>query len=73
MGTLDMEGVISPFYLINGIGQIFARRGEGLFGFTYTLRGAVASPKVVINPLSIFTPGMFREIFRRNPPKLVTE
>lgn len=72
-GQIDMEGVVSPFYLINAIGQVFSRPGEGLFGFTYTLKGTAAAPKVVINPLSIFTPGMFREIFRRAPPKMVTE
>ncbi|AOZ71016.1 hypothetical protein LPB142_10610 [Rhodobacter xanthinilyticus] len=72
-GQIDMQGVISPFYIVNAIGQIFARKGEGLFGFTYSLTGAAKAPKVVINPLSIFTPGMFREIFRRAPPKLVTE
>jgi len=25
---------------------------------------------VQVNPLSIFTPGMFREIFRRPPPEI---
>ncbi|MGD9918296.1 MAG: AsmA-like C-terminal region-containing protein [Paenirhodobacter sp.] len=72
-GTIDMQGVISPLYLLNGIGQVVSRKGEGLFGFTYGLGGTAAAPKVTINPLSILTPGMFREIFRRTPPKLKTE
>ncbi len=71
--VMDMQGVVTPFYLVNAIGQIFSRPGEGLFGFTYTLDGTSAAPKISINPLSIFTPGMFREIFRRAPPKVVTE
>ena len=29
-----------------------------------------AAPRVTVNPLSIFTPGMFREIFRRPAPKV---
>ncbi|WP_143524419.1 AsmA-like C-terminal region-containing protein [Phaeovulum vinaykumarii] len=62
---LDMEGVVSPLYLINGIGQIISRRGEGIFGFTYELSGSADAPRVTVNPLSIFTPGFFREIFRR--------
>lgn len=69
-GKVDMRGVVSPFYIVNGIGQIFARRGEGLFGFNYTLTGTNAEPVVSVNPFSILTPGMFREIFRRDPPVL---
>nr|WP_167647720.1 DUF3971 domain-containing protein [Mameliella alba] len=69
-GSMDMQGVLSPIYLINGIGQIFSRRGEGLIGFNFNLRGSVESPRVTVNPLSAFTPGMFRDIFRRPPPKL---
>lgn len=61
---LDMEGVISPIYMVNGIGQVLTRRGEGLLGFNYNLRGAADDPQVSVNPLSILTPGMFRNIFR---------
>lgn len=67
-GRLDMQGVISPIYILNGIGQIFSRKGEGLFGFNYRLTGAADDPSVSVNPLSILTPGMFREIFRRPAP-----
>ena len=65
---MDMQGVISPFYAVNIIGRIFSRKGEGLVGFTFRLRGGPDDPKVDVNPLSLFTPGMFREIFRRSPP-----
>jgi hypothetical protein len=67
---LDMRGTISPIYLVNGIGQIFSRRGEGLFGFNYRMRGPADAPRTSVNPLSILTPGMFREIFRAKPPQL---
>ena len=60
--------MISPIYLINGVGSVLTRPGEGLFGFNYTLRGPVSAPQVGVNPLSILTPGMFREIFRAPPP-----
>ncbi len=66
--TMDFQGVISPFYLLNGIGAIFTRPGEGLIGFNFNLRGPVDNPQVLVNPLSALTPGMFREIFRRPPP-----
>ncbi len=67
---LDLQGVISPVYLLNGIGAALTRKGEGLFGFNYALGGTSDDPQVQVNPLSILTPGMFREIFRRPPPVL---
>ncbi len=69
-GEMDLAGVLSPLYILNSIGQLFTRRGEGLIGFTYTLRGTPEEPKVSVNPLSIFTPAMFRELFRKPPPEL---
>ena len=66
---LDLQGVLSPFYMLNGIGAILTRRGEGLIGFNFNLSGGTAQPDVAVNPLSLFTPGMFREIFRRKPPE----
>jgi hypothetical protein len=61
---LSMEGVISPVYLLNGVGAAFTKRGEGFFGFDYTLQGTADQPEVSVNPLSILTPGMFRDLFR---------
>ncbi len=73
--ALDMEGVVSPVYFVNGIfekvpglGRILGGRdGEGLLGFNYAMRGPAASPQVTVNPLSLFTPGAFRQIFQRDP------
>ena len=68
--TLDMQGVLSPFYLINSIGRIVsARDGEGLVGFSFTLKGPASDMKVGVNPLSVLTPGFLREIFRRQAPQ----
>lgn len=67
-GRMDMRGVISPVYLLNSIGSVLTRAGEGLFGFTYRLVGDARDPEVRVNPLSILTPGMFREIFRSPSP-----
>lgn len=67
---LSLQGVVSPIYLVNGIGALLTRRGEGLFGFNYSVRGTADDPQVQVNPLSILTPGMFREIFRRPAPVL---
>lgn len=69
-GRIDLQGVISPIYLLNGVGQVLTRKGEGLFGFNYRLTGTTEAPNVAVNPLSVLTPGMFREIFRQRPPNL---
>ena len=76
--TMEMQGVITPIYVLNGIleqtkifGGLFGKqKGEGLFGFNYTLRGDVADPVVGVNPLSILTPGLFRDLFRQSLPKV---
>jgi hypothetical protein len=69
-GLVNMQGVITPVYLLNGIGSVFTRKGEGLIGFNYTLRGPAKSPSVSVNPLSALTPGGLREIFRAPAPEL---
>lgn len=68
--TISLQGVISPIYILNGIGQIFSRVRDGLFGFAYELEGSPERTKVSVNPLSILTPGMFRDLFRKEPPKI---
>lgn len=68
--ALNMQGVVSPIYMVNGIGSLLTRRGEGLIGFNYDLKGTSQNPAVSVNPLSILTPGMFREIFRQAPPQV---
>lgn len=69
-GRFDLQGVISPVYLLNGVGQIFSRQRDGLFGFNYTLTGSKEQFKISVNPLSILTPGMFRNLFRKDPPTI---
>ncbi len=67
---MRLQGVVSPLYLLNGIGSIFTKRGEGLFGFNYEVTGNASGATVSVNPLSILTPGRFRELFRSPPPRL---
>ena len=69
-GALALQGVVSPIYILNSIGSVLTRRGEGLFGFNYKVRGSKDRALVSVNPLSIFTPGMFRDLFRGEPPRL---
>lgn len=71
---VDFEGVITPFYAVNGVfermfgGLVGLGKGEGIFSFNYRMRGPAAAPDVIVDPLSILTPGAFREIFRQKPP-----
>ncbi len=65
--NMDIAGVISPVYFVNAIGRVVSRRGEGLFGFNYRMRGPASDPAVSVNPLSILTPGFLRDIFRQRP------
>jgi len=68
--SVDFQGVVSPLYLVNGlVGALFTPRREGLFGFTYRMRGPPDNSTVTVNPLSVLTPGIFREIFRSPPPE----
>jgi hypothetical protein len=48
-------------------------RGEGIFGITFAIQGPMARPDVVVNPFSLITPGIFREIFQMTPddPRVV--
>jgi hypothetical protein len=71
-GQIAMQGVITPVYLLNGIGSLLTRKGEGLLGFNYSLTGAAKSPKVSINPLSVLAPGGLRDIFRGPKTELPT-
>ena len=72
-GILNMRGVISPVYLINALGSVLTRKGEGMIGFSYTLKGPSADPSVQVNPLSGLAPGFLREIFRGAQPTMPGE
>ncbi|MBL8550797.1 MAG: hypothetical protein JNJ73_12505 [Hyphomonadaceae bacterium] len=76
--NLDIDGVAAPSYGLNSVlgnvpvlGDLFvSREGEGMFGITYSMNGPLANARVGVNPLSAFTPGIFRRIFEptsRNP------
>ncbi|MBP1851063.1 DUF3971 domain-containing protein [Rhizobium halophytocola] len=70
-GAMDMTGTFMPAYGLNRIlgelpiiGTLLGNgRDRGLLGITFRLTGAIAHPKVTVNPLSIIAPGVFRQIF----------
>ena len=70
--NLDIDGVVAPSPALNlsmlgnvpVIGDLLvSRRGEGVFGMTYTINGPAAQPRVGVNPMSALTPGILRRIF----------
>jgi hypothetical protein len=67
--NLDLQGTLTPVFLVNGIGGIFNRKGEGLIGFTFDVKGPADDPKINVNPFSALAPSLFRDIFRKAAPE----
>jgi hypothetical protein len=42
-------------------------RREGILAMTFAIQGPMSSPQFIPNPLSLMTPGIFREIFQMAP------
>lgn len=70
-----LSGAVAPMYGLNGLlgaipilGNVFvSKKGEGLFGITYTLHGDLDHPQISTNPLSVLAPGILRRIFEGAP------
>jgi hypothetical protein len=76
--NLDIDGVVAPSPVLNLsmlsevplIGDLLvSRRGEGVFGMTYSINGHAAEPRVGVNPVSALTPGILRRIFEPVQPR----
>ena len=80
-GNVAIDGVIVPSFGVNSflggmpiLGNLWvSRKGEGVFGLTYSLKGPADKPSVGVNPLSALTPGIFRRIFEPIPKAKVPE
>ena len=51
--------------LVGGI--LTGPKGDGIIGITFAVDGSMEKPNVIINPLSMVAPGLFREIFQMAP------
>lgn len=68
---LDLEGTFVPLYGLNNlVGNIpvvgwllTGGNGGGIFAVTYTVKGSMSAPETSVNPLSMLTPGVLRELF----------
>ena len=75
-GQIALKGSLVPIFGLNSIisnvpllGDILAsRKGEGIFGVTYSLSGDAEHPDISTNPLAMLTPGILRRIFEGHIP-----
>ncbi len=70
-GNMALTGTFMPAY---GINRLFGDlpvlglflgngRDRGLIGITYKLVGPLKQPQIIVNPISVIAPGIFRSIF----------
>lgn len=72
-----LSGTYIPLYGLNAavgivpvLGDILVgRRGEGMLGITFGIYGPIEKPEVLVNPMSLVAPGVFRQIFEFNQGK----
>jgi hypothetical protein len=70
-GNMAITGTFMPAYGVNRlfgevpiVGMLLGNgRDRGLIGITYKLSGSAKQPQVIVNPISIIAPGIFRSIF----------
>ena len=67
---LELEGTVAPAYALNSllgnipiVGQLLGGGSQGLFAANYRLSGSSDNPDVSVNPLSVLTPGILRQLF----------
>jgi len=80
---INLSGTYVPVYGLNAaissvpiLGDLLTgRSGEGIFGMTFAVRGAIDNPQVLVNPVSAVAPGFLRQIFEfdQTPPRILPE
>jgi hypothetical protein len=68
---VELGGTYVPLYGLNSalgsipiLGRVLVgRQGEGVVGITFAIKGKLDDPTVLVNPMSVMTPGIFRQIF----------
>ena len=69
--SVDLGGTYVPLYGLNSafgaipiLGKVLVgRQGEGVVGITFAIKGKLEDPTVLVNPMSVMAPGIFRQIF----------
>lgn len=66
---VPLQGINSAFCDIPLFGPIVSGLDcQGVFGITYAIQGTMAQPQVLVNPLSMLTPGILRGIMEMTAP-----
>ena len=66
---IPLQGINSALCGIPLLGAIITGpKCEGVLGITFAVQGPMAKPQVIVNPLSMVAPGIFRDIFQLNNP-----
>jgi hypothetical protein len=68
---IDISGTVAPAYTVNRIigripiiGQIMSgSRSDAALAATFSVRGTIGQPQIVVNPLAALVPGMVRDLF----------
>jgi hypothetical protein len=74
--AVALKGTLVPLFGLNSVlgaiplvGDVLvSKKGEGVFGMTYSIHGNADQPDIDVNPLSVLTPGIFRRIFEGRMP-----
>jgi len=66
---LEMTGEIAPAYTLNSllaniplIGTMLSGGADGIFAASFSVNGPIDDPNVLVNPLSVLTPGIIRRL-----------
>ncbi|WP_412058000.1 DUF3971 domain-containing protein [Bartonella sp. DGB2] len=70
-GYMNMTGTFMPAYGLNRlfsnlplVGPLLGNgQDRGLIGLTFKITGSLRRPQIMVNPISIIAPGIFRSIF----------
>ena len=74
--VIALKGSLVPAYGLNSmlgvipvLGDLLvSKKGEGVFGITYSAHGNADQPDISVNPLALLTPGIVRRIMEGNMP-----
>jgi hypothetical protein len=74
---VDISGTLVPLFGLNSVlgslpvvgNLLVSKKGEGILGLTYEMKGNISEPSITVNPLSILTPGILRRIFEFGPSR----
>ena len=75
-GMIALKGSLVPAYGLNSVlgnipllGDVLvSKKGEGIFGVTYSATGNAEQPDISVNPLAVLTPGILRRLFEGRMP-----